>query len=59
MTNQIKKESDFYYNFLILLVPPARLERTAPRLGIWCSIHLSYGGVTCLLFIMRVNVKYF
>ncbi len=26
------------------MVPPARLERTAPRLGIWCSIHLSYGG---------------
>ena len=30
---------------LILLVPPARLERTTPRLGIWCSIHLSYGGI--------------
>ena len=29
---------------LFLLVPPARLERTTPRLGIWCSIHLSYGG---------------
>ena len=27
-----------------MLVPPARLERTTPRLGIWCSIHLSYGG---------------
>ena len=29
---------------LLSLVPPARLERTTPRLGIWCSIHLSYGG---------------
>ena len=29
---------------LVSLVPPARLERTTPRLGIWCSIHLSYGG---------------
>jgi hypothetical protein len=26
------------------LVPPARLERTAYRLGICRSIHLSYGG---------------
>ena len=26
------------------MVPPARLELAAPRLGIWCSIHLSYGG---------------
>ena len=26
-------------------VPPARFERTAPGLGILCSIHLSYGGV--------------
>ena len=25
-------------------VPPARFERTAPGLGILCSIHLSYGG---------------
>ncbi len=28
------------------MVPPARLERTTPRLGIWCSIHLSYGGMS-------------
>ena len=27
------------------MVPPARLELAAPRLGIWCSIHLSYGGI--------------
>src|ERR1700733_1808883 len=26
-----------------LLASPARFERTAPRLGIWCSIRLSYG----------------
>ena len=25
-------------------MPPARFERTAPGLGILCSIHLSYGG---------------
>jgi hypothetical protein len=25
------------------LASPARFERTAPRLGIWCSIRLSYG----------------
>ncbi len=31
---------------LILLVPPARFERTAPGLGILCSIHLSYGGIS-------------
>jgi hypothetical protein len=29
---------------LILLVPPAGLEPAAPRLGISCSIRLSYGG---------------
>ena len=27
-------------------VPPARFELTAPGLGILCSIHLSYGGLT-------------
>lgn len=27
-------------------MPPARFERTAPGLGILCSILLSYGGVT-------------
>ena len=26
-------------------MPPARLELTAPGLGILCSIHLSYGGI--------------
>ena len=26
------------------LVFPARFELTAPRLGIWCSIQLSYGN---------------
>ncbi len=26
------------------MVPPAGLEPAAPRLGIWSSIHLSYGG---------------
>ena len=25
-------------------MPPARLERATPGLGILCSIHLSYGG---------------
>ena len=25
-----------------MMVSPARFERTAPRLGIWCSIRLSY-----------------
>ena len=25
------------------MVTPARFERAAPRLGIWCSIRLSYG----------------
>ena len=39
------------------LVPPARLERTTPRLGIWCSIHLSYGGTIALCNIIRANVK--
>ena len=29
------------------VVPPARFERTAPGLGILCSIHLSYGGAVC------------
>ena len=28
---------------LRMLARPARLELTTPRLGIWCSIHLSYG----------------
>jgi hypothetical protein len=31
------------------LMPPARFERTAPGLGILCSIHLSYGGVATRL----------
>jgi hypothetical protein len=35
-----------YLICLKIRMPPARLERTAPRLGIWCSIHLSYGGMT-------------
>ena len=26
------------------MVFPARLELTTPRLGIWCSIRLSYGN---------------
>ena len=26
-------------------MPPARLERATPGLGILCSIHLSYGGL--------------
>ena len=26
---------------------PAGFEPTAPRLGIWCSIRLSYGDATC------------
>ncbi len=30
------------------VVSPARFERTAPRLGIWCSILLSYGDSRCL-----------
>ncbi len=31
-------------NYLDLLVFPAGFEPTAPRLGIWCSIRLSYGN---------------
>ncbi len=47
-----KKSLDFSLDkFLISMVPPARLERTTPRLGIWCSIHLSYGGMMIMGFI--------
>jgi hypothetical protein len=36
-------------NPLDLLASPAGFEPTAPRLGIWCSILLSYGdGRACL-----------
>ncbi len=45
--------------YLILLVPPARLERTTPRLGIWCSIHLSYGGEKVILLAEIRKVKLF
>jgi hypothetical protein len=43
-------------------MPPARFERTAPGLGILCSIHLSYGGafkyqlVTKTFFLLRVKL---
>ncbi|SPD75833.1 hypothetical protein PITCH_A760043 [uncultured Desulfobacterium sp.] len=53
------KNLDIYDKYLILMVPPARLERTAPRLGIWCSIHLSYGGMKNFLCVIGVIVKYF
>ena len=33
------------------MVPPAGLEPTTPRLGIWCSILLSYGGTVSNLFL--------
>ena len=33
---------------LEMLVTPTRFERVAPRLGIWCSILLSYGAVTAV-----------
>ncbi len=39
------RRADMGNNFLKSLVPPARLELTAYRLGICRSIHLSYGGM--------------
>ena len=30
---------------LIFLATPTGFEPVTPRLGIWCSIHLSYGAV--------------
>ena len=36
-------------------VPPARFERTAPGLGILCSIHLSYGGEAMAARTYRVH----
>jgi hypothetical protein len=38
---------------LILLVPPARLERAAHGLGIRCSVHLSYGGLEMCLAVEK------
>jgi hypothetical protein len=35
------------FNSLISLATPTGFEPATPRLGIWCSIHLSYGAVTC------------
>jgi hypothetical protein len=32
-------------NSLIFLATPTGFEPVTPRLGIWCSIHLSYGAV--------------
>src|SRR5262245_14891440 len=32
--------------FLISLATPTGFEPVTPRLGIWCSIHLSYGAVS-------------
>lgn len=37
------------------LVPPARLERATPRLEIWCSVQLSYGGI-CLYLLGNGSV---
>jgi hypothetical protein len=34
----------------LALASPARFERTAPRLGIWCSIRLSYGDTLPTLY---------
>jgi hypothetical protein len=39
-----KRLSAFPFPIEYLDLPPARFERTAPGLGILCSIHLSYGG---------------
>src|SRR5579864_4566419 len=36
------KRSDVCYNSLILLASPTGFEPVTPRLGIWCSILLSY-----------------
>ncbi len=48
-----------YYKSLTLLVIPTGIEPVTPRLGIWCSILLSYG--TCNNFVMfkpqPVNTK--
>jgi hypothetical protein len=41
-----KAVSSFPLSFHCLEMPPARFERTAPGLGILCSIHLSYGGTS-------------
>jgi hypothetical protein len=41
-----KAVSSFPLSFQHLKMPPARFERTAPGLGILCSIHLSYGGTS-------------
>ena len=39
----------FTFNLLpVVMVRPARLERAAPRLGILCSILLSYGRMNLL-----------
>src|SRR5262249_9312972 len=34
-----------FVNLLIFLATPTGFEPVTPRLGIWCSIHLSYGAV--------------
>ncbi len=36
--------ADLGFKALKKLVFPAGFEPTAPRLGIWCSIRLSYGN---------------
>ena len=33
----------------LAMVFPAGFEPTTPRLGIWCSIQLSYGNVPCMM----------
>ena len=38
-------DTGIYANLMTLLVIPTRFERVTPRLGIWCSILLSYGTI--------------
>ena len=39
------------------IIPPARLERATLGLGNQCSIHLSYGGITCDIIQTSPDVK--